>query len=542
MAINIYNPVSTEPHPANEQQLREKLEQNSADWDSRQQLAHLLYDQGSFDQAATLIWEADEIPSTDLDIAFAARILAKTQPRKAIRLLTAVLEHNRGKAVQNLGVANALLHHGMVIQSARFYGAALEADPSLVNPDLEHFVLWTDDQQSLWGDFKNRRPKLGELPWMARDPMEALKLTSRISLHTTPIRVPTLKQTPAEELRNDLYQQTSEKGAEITPPPAVTIPADRVQEKHRRFDSTYGAADHSPAEGAAQPAAEAAPAPSPAPAPLTPPPAAPKPKLVTPGVPTAPKPKLVTEAPAAQAPEVASAPEAAPSAARMQVVGRPGSGTREADVPEIAADSPARALAEREAQAAEEKARAEEAARAAEEKERADREALAAASIAEAKAAEKTRAVMERALAAEEASANLTEVPKNPRPGAPPPTTQQAIASPAAGSRLLTPGAPPAAGGRKLLLPGQPQQPRESLLNPAAGVPVPSDAHHGEWYYIMNGEACGPVHPEELKEKLEDKTIQPPLKMIWTTGMDNWKPVYECPELWEENAGQVFGR
>ncbi len=515
--------MSTEPSQANEQQLREKLEQNSADWDSRQQLAHLLYDQGSFDQAATLIWDADEIPSTDLDIAFAARILAKTQPRKAIRLLTAVLEHNRGKAVQNMGVANALLHHGMVLQSARFYGAALEADPSLVNPDLEHFVLWTDDQQSLWGDFKDRRPKLGELPWMARDPMEALKLTSRISLHTTPIRVPTLKQAPAEELRNELYQQTSEKGAEITPPPAVTIPADRVQEKHRRFDSTYGAADHSSPDdqGKEAPAAEAAP--------ITPPENSPKPKLVTPAL-NAPKPKLVTEPP--EAPKEPANP-GQPTGTKIQVAGPPGSGTvREADVQELAPDSPARALAEKEAQAAAEKARAE--------KEQTDREALAAASMAEAKAAEKTRAVMERALAAEEANSNISQAPKNPRPGEA--SSQPPSAPPINGSKLLTSGPAPAGGGRKLLLPGAKKAPGESLLNPSAGVPVPSDAHHGEWYYIMNGEACGPVHPEELKEKLEDKTIQPPLKMIWTNGMDKWKPVYECPELWEENAGQVFGR
>src|SRR6478735_4773076 len=185
--------MSSGPTPSDEKNLRESLKENSADWDSRKQLAHRLYDEGSFQEAADVIWDTDEIPSIDVELAFAARILAKAAPRKAIRLLTALLEHNRGKAVQNLGLANALLHHGMVLQAARFYGAALEADPSLGNPDLEHFLLWTDDEETLWGDFQNRRPKLGELPWMKRDPLEALKLTSRINQHTTPVSLPNLK-------------------------------------------------------------------------------------------------------------------------------------------------------------------------------------------------------------------------------------------------------------------------------------------------------------------------------------------------------------
>ncbi len=233
--------VSANPPSSAEKKLRETLKSNPADWETRKQLARHLYDQGSFAEAADLVWAADEIPSIDIELAFAARVLAKASPRKAIRLLSALLEHNHGKAVQNLGLANALLHHGMVLQATRFYGAALEADPTLGNPELEHFILWTDDEESLWGDFKDRRPKLGELPWMKRDPEEAMKLTSRINLHTTPIKLPSLEPAPGEELGNDLYQQKAEKGAEPSPPPAVTIPLDRVDPKYRLFDSELGA-------------------------------------------------------------------------------------------------------------------------------------------------------------------------------------------------------------------------------------------------------------------------------------------------------------
>ncbi len=263
------------PKAPDEMTLRAALEEDAADWDSRKKLARLLYDRGDFAAAAELVWEADEIPGIDLELAFAARVLAKAAPRKAIRLLTAVLELNRGKAVQNLGLANALLHHGMVLQAARFYGAALEADPGLGNAELEHFVLWTDDEETLWGDFRDRRPQLGELPWMKRDPREAMKLTSSISKHTTPIKVASLEKVEGEELDNEMYRQEAKRGAEPSPPPAVTIPVDRVAPKDRLVDSEKGAPEK-PAAVTPEKPAPGRPGPKPAgvtPKPGTPPPA-----------------------------------------------------------------------------------------------------------------------------------------------------------------------------------------------------------------------------------------------------------------------------
>lgn len=250
--------MSENPTPSSGNQLGENKDNSSNDWESRKRLAHLLYDRGSYLEAADTIWEVDEIPSIDIELAFAARILAKASPRKAIRLLTALLELNRGKAVQNLALANALLHHGMVLQAARFYGAALDADPTLGNPDLEHFILWIDDEESLWGNFKRKRPQLGELPWM-RDPKMALELTNRITLHTTPIRLSSLDPAPGEELTNDLYLQEARKGTQPTPPPAVTIPLDRVDPKYRRYNSEMGATTNSTPATPAIPVTHAAP-------------------------------------------------------------------------------------------------------------------------------------------------------------------------------------------------------------------------------------------------------------------------------------------
>jgi len=286
--------VSMKPTLADEKHLKETLKENPADWDARKKLAHLFYDQERFTDAANLVWAADEIPNIDLELAFAARVLAKAAPRKAIRLLTALLELNQGKAVQNLGLANALLHHGMVLQAARFYGAAMEADPELGNPDLEHFILWTDDEEALWGNFKTRRPRLGELPWMRRSLEESMRLTASVSTHTTPIKVASLEPAMGEELSNELYEQAAARGARPSPPPAVTIPMDRVAPKDRLFDPDLGApSEPEPAKKRARPAAKkAAKAPEKASAVPTPDlpakPAAPAPAPRNPDLPAAP--------------------------------------------------------------------------------------------------------------------------------------------------------------------------------------------------------------------------------------------------------------
>lgn len=316
--------MSNERLPFDEAFLKEKLRSDPTTWETRRQLAHGLYDKQAYAEAAEIIWTTDQIPSTDLDLAFAIRILAKAQPRRAIRLLTAVLELNQGKAVQNMAMANALLHHGMVLQAARFYGAALEADPTLVNPDLEHFILWSDDESTMWGLFEKNRPKLGELPWMLRDPREALRLTSRISLHTTPISVPELPIVEGESIKHDLYQQEATFNSKITPPPAVTIPIDRVNPKDRLYDPAFGAnVVASPAAPAAEsdqktPVQEVPPASIPAVVPIAPPA-----RLHVPG-----PPKAAAQSPAAIPVSEVVQPQTAPTG-------------EEPKAPEVAASTPA---------------------------------------------------------------------------------------------------------------------------------------------------------------------------------------------------------
>lgn len=221
--------------------LEEKLKVDQGNWDTRKELAHLLYNQGYTKEASELVWRAPEIPSIDLEIAFAAIVVGKARPGRAIRLLNGVLEMNEGKAVQNLGLANALLHHGMVMQAARFYGAATSADPDLVSADLEHFLLWIDDSRKLWGDFGDELEKLEELPWMTRDAEEAARLKKSMKGHTTPISIPGLHKLAAEEANHARYVQADTLKARTTPPPAVTIPMDRVNPKDILIDNERGA-------------------------------------------------------------------------------------------------------------------------------------------------------------------------------------------------------------------------------------------------------------------------------------------------------------
>ncbi len=54
-----------------------------------------------------------------------------------------------------------------------------------------------------------------------------------------------------------------------------------------------------------------------------------------------------------------------------------------------------------------------------------------------------------------------------------------------------------------------------------------------EWFYLQSGEKKGPIKLADLKEKIADLSIIPPLKMVWTAGMNDWKPVYEVRILCE---------
>lgn len=231
----------SEVHAATET-LLSTLEKNPGIWDIRKEAARLLFDNGSYRKAADLIWNAPEIPAVDLDIAFAARVLSRAQPRRAIRLLQHILEKAVGSPAKLLAIANALMHYGMVMQAARFYGAATACDQELSNGDLEHFLLWLDDSHRLWGDWEKDEQQMGELPWVRRDQAKDSDYEKSMKGLTTPIQVPGLAKTSGEQIENEYYRQVPIRDADPSAPPAVTVPLDQIKPDDVIIDERRGAA------------------------------------------------------------------------------------------------------------------------------------------------------------------------------------------------------------------------------------------------------------------------------------------------------------
>ncbi len=54
-----------------------------------------------------------------------------------------------------------------------------------------------------------------------------------------------------------------------------------------------------------------------------------------------------------------------------------------------------------------------------------------------------------------------------------------------------------------------------------------------EWYYLLDGDQVGPLTALELRDKIADPSIEPPVNMVWTEGMESWKPFYDMRILCE---------
>ena len=53
------------------------------------------------------------------------------------------------------------------------------------------------------------------------------------------------------------------------------------------------------------------------------------------------------------------------------------------------------------------------------------------------------------------------------------------------------------------------------------------------WFYTCKSERCGPVAFAELKAREEDGSLNPRLDMVWTKGMEEWKPAGEIDGLFK---------
>lgn len=137
------------------------LEQNPDDWGMRKKVVWFLYEAGYFREASKVVWNAPEIPPVDKEVVFAARIVSKGQPTRAMRLLNAVIERNRNEPEQNLAMAKELVRGGMPLQAVRFYGAATLSDASLLDEDFEISMLTADAEEEDWSEVVQTE----DFPW-----------------------------------------------------------------------------------------------------------------------------------------------------------------------------------------------------------------------------------------------------------------------------------------------------------------------------------------------------------------------------------------
>lgn len=128
------------------------LEQNPDDWGMRKKVVWFLYEAGYFREASKVVWNAPEIPPLDKEIVFAARVVSKGQPTRAMRLLNAVVEKNRSEPEKNLAMAKELVKGGMPLQAARFYGAATLSDNTLIDEDFEVCLITADSDEEDWSE------------------------------------------------------------------------------------------------------------------------------------------------------------------------------------------------------------------------------------------------------------------------------------------------------------------------------------------------------------------------------------------------------
>ena len=82
------------------------VDDDPTNWVVRKEAALMLYESGEFLEAANMVWLTPEIPSTDMDVAFAVKMISHARPNRSIRLVYELLNRNAGKAEQNIAMAN----------------------------------------------------------------------------------------------------------------------------------------------------------------------------------------------------------------------------------------------------------------------------------------------------------------------------------------------------------------------------------------------------------------------------------------------------
>lgn len=162
-----------------------QLNNDLGNWGLRKSLAVRYYESGKYLDAADVLWNAPEMPATDMDVAFAVKIVSRARPNRAIRLIYEVLRRNVGKPTKHLAIARAMNMIGLPMQAARFYGAAVAESAEHFDLSFEKQSLWFDDSGSLleqWekSDQEAKPPLAAPLQYFAEEIIEFSQLTEDV--------------------------------------------------------------------------------------------------------------------------------------------------------------------------------------------------------------------------------------------------------------------------------------------------------------------------------------------------------------------------
>ena len=118
-----------------------------------------LYEAGEYLESANMVWQTPEIPSTDMDVAFAVKMISRARPNRSIRLIYELLTRNAGKAEQSVAMANVFNLIGFPMLAARCYGGAMALNDKYFDIGFELDAFLSDDSKVLengWAEYRDQ--------------------------------------------------------------------------------------------------------------------------------------------------------------------------------------------------------------------------------------------------------------------------------------------------------------------------------------------------------------------------------------------------
>ncbi len=175
------------------------VDDDPSNWVVRKEAALKLYEAGEYLESANMVWQTPEVPSTDMDVAFAVKMVSRARPNRSIRLIYELLNRNAGKAEQSIAMANVFNLIGFPMLAARCYGGAMTLNNKYFDIGFESEAFFTDDSKTLrnrWAEYRDEDLKKS----FSKECME---------LEGDPIRFKDLNQ----ELEEGSFKNASEAAA-----------------------------------------------------------------------------------------------------------------------------------------------------------------------------------------------------------------------------------------------------------------------------------------------------------------------------------------